>query len=100
MVFSAHFQLIDEKETDVLQDLHKGLIRALQDPNQNSQESRQEEEVSQNISGDSGPDRSGLELNMGTSKDVRSSSESENGTPSPAMIDRSCTKMLVDIHPT
>lgn len=42
MVFSAQFHLLDTKETDVLQDLHKGLIKAMQDPNQNSEKSRRD----------------------------------------------------------
>lgn len=43
MVFSAHFHLIDQKETDVLQDLHKGLMKALQDPSQNPDASRRDD---------------------------------------------------------
>lgn len=39
MVFSMHFGLLQEKESEVLMDLHKGLLKAMQDPdpNQNSQ---------------------------------------------------------------
>ena len=43
MVFSVHFQLLQEKEAEVLMDLHKGLLKAMQDPNQNSEMSRKEE---------------------------------------------------------
>ncbi|XP_076471988.1 MOB kinase activator 2-like isoform X2 [Babylonia areolata] len=39
MVFSVHFQLLVDKEAEVLMDLHKGLLKAMQDPNQNTDSS-------------------------------------------------------------
>ena len=52
MVFSAHFQLLQEKEAEVLMDLHKGLLRAMQDPNQNSEVSRKEDGADSEEGGD------------------------------------------------
>ncbi|KAL8618956.1 hypothetical protein ACOMHN_018339 [Nucella lapillus] len=36
MVFSLQFHLLPDKEAEVLMDLHKGLLKAMQDPNQNT----------------------------------------------------------------
>ena len=43
MVFSVHFHLLQDKEAEVLMDLHKGLLKAMQDPNQNSEQPRKDD---------------------------------------------------------
>lgn len=44
MIFNIKFDLMDEKETDILQDLMKALIKQLPDPNQN--EGTENDEIS------------------------------------------------------
>nr|KAG5700978.1 hypothetical protein BaRGS_022689 [Batillaria attramentaria] len=111
MVFSAHFQLIDQKETDVLQDLHKGLIKALQDPNENSRKDGSPEEEymdvasPQNVDGTvSGSGKPGVGVDQtvfGSGKTSPGSrSGSENGAAATGMALRGGGKTLVDIPST
>ncbi|XP_070200836.1 MOB kinase activator 2-like [Littorina saxatilis] len=44
MLFSHQFHLLPDKEAEVLNDLHKGLLAASQDPNQNSHTSPHDED--------------------------------------------------------
>lgn len=107
MVFSTHFHLIDEKETDVLQDLHKGLLRAMQDPNENSEKVRSNEgdgDVPQTQSGRGSSqeiDSAGVLSDKSRSPtEFRSKSGSENGSVAREDALGQKGRVLVDIPPT